>query len=634
MFSSTSGASDIRTPAKVLRDLPVLWKILVPFMALMLVLGWVGTFFIVRNLSSRAEVALDQDLGRRMLDVRASLQARELYLLESANLAANLQGMGAAARRDDRPAIAGLMRSVLALKTDVGFVGVVSSTGRALVGFERDAGGAPSASAPERWTQVASLAPRSDTEASAKLSQIDGKPLIVIAAPICSGTDRCERAGVVVVGIGVDVLARDAMTGSNNGVLLGGIALFDERGARLAGQGDATPAHLRVGAGTTLERRTEAIGGGEVVTLVAPFEIQDREIGFAAVTLPKDPAYASVRGTGNRLALILLSAMLGVVALGALLSRFILAQVRPLVLTNRALEQGVLSARTPVLGDDELGELARGINRMAESLQESHESLQQSHETLESKVNERTLEIERLLHERSDFFASLSHELRTPLAVILVKTDLLLESAAGATSGKVRDLSTTIRYSADQVLSVINEILDLAKAEGGHLDVVIEDVALDGILDELGGTIDSLARAAGLTASVELPSGVAHIRADRAHLRKIILNLVDNAAKYTPAGGHIAVTVATRADTVEISVADTGVGIPTGARERVFDPFYRVEGTRSQRGQASTGLGLALAKRLVDAQDGSIRFTSRPGRGSTFTVTLPRAAKIPATVTA
>lgn len=617
----------MRTPAKVLRDLPVLWKILVPFMVLMLVLGWVGTFFIVRNLSSRAEAALDQDLGRRMLDIRGSLQARELYLLESANLTANLQGMGAAVGRGDRPAIATLMRSVLALKTDIGFIGVVASTGDPLVGVVRDPGGVPRPASPERWTQAASLRPRSDSAASADIAQIDGEPLIVIAAPVCSGTDRCDRAGVVFVGIGADVLARDALAGSSNGATQGGIALFDKRGARLASRGEGTPAHVRVAAGKTLERRTEASGGGDIVTLVAPFQMQQRVVGFAGVTLPKDPAFAAVRGTGFRLALILLAAMLGVVALGALLSRFILAQVRPLVLTNRALEQGVLTARTPVLGNDELGELARGINRMAESLQESHE-------TLELKVDDRTREIERLLHERSDFFAALSHELRTPLAVILMKADLLHESATGASGAKARDFSTSIRYSADQVLSVINEILELAKVEAGHLDVVVEDVAVDRIFDELQETIDDLARTAGLSASVELPDNLAPVRADRAHLHKIILNLVDNAAKYTPPGGHVTIRATTRANTVEISVTDTGVGIPANARARVFDPFYRVEGTRSQHGQASTGLGLALAKRLLDAQGGTIRVTSRPGRGSTFTVTLQRSAQIPAGVTA
>jgi two-component system phosphate regulon sensor histidine kinase PhoR len=324
--------------------------------------------------------------------------------------------------------------------------------------------------------------------------------------------------------------------------------------------------------------------------------------------------------------LILLAAMLGVVALGALLSRFILAQVRPLLMTNRALEQGVLSARTPVLGDDELGELARGINRMADSLQESHEML-------ESKVEERTRESHRLLQERSDFFAALSHELRTPLAVILAKSELLLAPVIGVTDGRVRDFSSTIHRSADQVLAVVNEILDLAKAESGHLEVALEDVSVAEEFDELHATIDGVVTAAGLTLSVDIPADLPPLRADRAHLRKMMLNLMDNAAKYTAAGGRVTIKAAARGSLIDVSVVDTGVGIPPKARDHVFDPFYRVPSTRTQRGQAATGLGLALTKRLAEAQGGSIGFTSRPGRGSTFTVSLPRAERIDASST-
>jgi signal transduction histidine kinase len=296
------------------------------------------------------------------------------------------------------------------------------------------------------------------------------------------------------------------------------------------------------------------------------------------------------------------------------------------VATNRALEQGVLTARTPVLGDDELGELARGINRMAESLQDSHE-------TLEARVEERTREIHRLLQQRSDFFASLSHELRTPLAVILAKSELILAPMIGSTDGRVRDFTATIHHSADQVLSVVNEILDLAKAESGHLELAIEDVSLTEELDELHGTFEGLVSPAGLTVTVDVPDDLPLLRADRAHLRKMLLNLVDNAAKYTAAGGRVKIRAVARADRVEVSVADTGVGVPSQDRLHVFDPFYRVPGTRTQRGQAATGLGLALTKRLAEAQGGTIGFTSRPGRGSTFTISLPRAEGLTAVIT-
>lgn len=611
----------MRTPAKALRDLPVLWKILVPFMALMVLLGWAGTFIIVRNLSSRAGTALDQDLSRQMLDVRASVQARELYLLEAANLTANLRGMAEAVRRRDATSATRLMRSVLALKRDLRLLAVIDASGSPLVGFVGEGDQPLKAAAPEAWKDALTVRPRSDEAAGAGIASIGETPMVLIATPICSGTDRCDLAGVVLAGIDTGRLSLESfMNTASKDTDGGGIALYDPNGTVVASAGRDIPPRLNPATvtATKVRRITRSSAAGEVVTLAAPLQMQGTRIGFASVSLPKGPALAAVRGTGYRLASILLAAMFGVVVLGALLSRFILAQVRPLVLTNRALEQGVLSARTPVLGDDELGELARGINRMAESLQDSHE-------TLESRVEERTREIHRLLQERSDFFAALSHELRTPLAVILAKSEMLLAPVIGSTDGRVRDFTATIHRSADQVLSVVNEILDLAKAEAGHLEVALEDVSLTEELDNLQGTIDGLVTAAGLTLSVEVPLDLPSLRADRAHLRKMLLNLMDNASKYTPAGGRVTIKAVARGDAVDVSVADTGAGIPPRAREHIFDPFYRVPGTRTQRGQAATGLGLALTKRLAEAQGGTIGFTSRHGRGSTFTISLSRA---------
>jgi signal transduction histidine kinase len=110
-------------------------------------------------------------------------------------------------------------------------------------------------------------------------------------------------------------------------------------------------------------------------------------------------------------------------------------------------------------------------------------------------------------------------------------------------------------------------------------------------------------------------------------LRQILLNLIDNAVKYTPSGGSVSLGATRRNGSVTVSVTDTGVGIPNDVGERIFDPFFRVPGTKVQRGQASSGLGLALAKRLVEAHGGDIWFESAPDRGTTFNVTLPVAKR-------
>ncbi|HEX9696737.1 MAG TPA: HAMP domain-containing sensor histidine kinase [Actinomycetota bacterium] len=599
----------MRTPAKVLRNLPLLWKILVPFMALMLLLGWAGTFIIVRNLTARAETAIDQDLGRRSLDVRAQLQSHELSLVESVNLLANLQGMSDAVVRSDGAAIARFTRSVLALKTGVAFASISDMNGRALGGFSRVDPTNVQALDPRLWSKLFPAAIAAG-ERRASLVELNETTMLALEIAICAGAQGCEPVGVARVAVDVgDLLGGPGAVHGD-----AGIALYDGQGRLLVARGRAMPARIEPSSGPRIRRSS----GGETMLMRSPFEVQGIRVGTVAVAIPKASASAAVRGTGYRLAMILLAAMVGVAALGGLLSRFILAQVRPLVDTNRALEEGDLAARAAVLGTDELGQVAHGLNRMAERLQASHE-------TLEAKVQERTFEVERLLRERTEFFATLSHELRTPLAIIIAKADLLLEPLHGSREPRTRVSSATIRQSAGQVLSIVNEILDVAKAEAGHLPVVLEDVRLDGVVSDMQATIDGIMGTAELALSIELPETLPAVRADRAHLHKVLINLLDNAAKYTPAGGRVTVRGVMRNGSVDLSVTDTGVGIPAKEKDHIFEPFFRVDGTPARPGTASTGLGLALAKRLIEAQGGTIQVASRPGRGSRFTVSLPRA---------
>jgi signal transduction histidine kinase len=337
-----------------------------------------------------------------------------------------------------------------------------------------------------------------------------------------------------------------------------------------------------------------------------------------ALSVPTAQAFATARGAGLRLALILFGAMAGVVAIGAALSRRILAQVRPLVETNRALGRGELEVRAPVLSSDELGELARGVNQMAEQLQASYE-------TLELRVAQRTEEVQRLLKERTEFFAALSHELRTPLAIIRGQAKMMLDPTYPKGVKWVTQTGAVIDDSAAQLLSTVNDVLELARAESGRFELDVETIDLPDVVRGARPTIEGLTRANGLEIAVDVPDNLPPVRADRTRLREVIVNLVDNAAKYTPEGGAVDVSASARNGSVVVSVSDTGVGIPPEAGELIFEPFFRVPGTKAQRGQASSGLGLALAKRIVEAQGGKITFESRPEAGTTFTFTLPLA---------
>lgn len=601
------------------RSLPLFWKLLIPFLALIVFVGAFGAFVIVRDLSSRARVNVHEDLLQASLSARATLKDRELYLLESANFAANLDGMAKRVRAHDSPSVTELLESVVALKSDLNLLVVTDRKGAGLIEFTRDHSDGPvQRGAATRWAGtpfISRALEGTDANKTAGFLRLGNRTLLAIATPICADPSDCRVAGVAIVGIATDLLVEEAAGQSDRGTEPH-VTIYDARGQALAGSGkqlNTTPIRVE---GDDLIRRTEEIGSREFFTLYAPLELQGRQRGMVAVSLSPDTELAAVRGAGIRIAMFLLIAMAGIVGIGALLSRFILAQLRPLLATNRALGKGELSARAPVVSDDELGELARGVNEMAEQLQASYE-------TLEMRVDERTEEVQRLLKERTEFFASLSHELRTPLAIILGQAKMMRDSSFPKHNGWAKQSGQTIEDSAQQLLSLVNDILDLARAEAGSIDVNPEDVNLSELVDDMRQTIVGLVRGKGLAVTFDVTPDLPKVWADQIRLRQIILNVVDNAVKYTPVNGKVDLKAVTNSDLVEVSVSDTGVGIPPEAGDLIFEPFFRVKGTRSQRGEASTGLGLALTKRLVEAQGGSISYESEPGVGTTVRFTIP-----------
>lgn len=605
--------------------LPLFWKLLLPFLGLMVLLGTAGTFLVTRDQGQRAQTRLDQDLSRRLVEARSALNSRELYLLESANFAANIQGMDAAVRRHDTAVITRLVESVVALKGDLGLITVTDRAGNPLVAFRRSVLrrplspdlSAPELQAPELEPLVRQVLSNESGGKIAAFLSSNASTMLAIASPVCSAAPSCDAAGVTVVGIDLNLVAQTAVVrvGSSDAA---GVTVYDVTGRRLASAGQSPSEAPPTRALTELVRVSGTIAGEEVATIFAPLTIQGEHRGSIAVTLPARATFDSVRGAAYRLAFIVLLAMVGVVGLGALLSKYILSQVGPLLTTSRALGRGDLSARAAVVAHDELGELAVGLNQMADELQASHE-------TLESRVEQRTAEVQRLMLERSNFFAMLSHELRTPLAIIMNQADLLEDGVTAADPAATGDAAEAIRRSGAQLLTLVNDILEVARAEAGRLELAVELVDPRAVLTELRGTLNGLAAARDISLAVRTPRSLPEIVADPRRLREIVLNLVDNAVKYTPAGGSVAVTAAAVGSTVEISVTDTGVGIPADVGERIFEPFYRVKGTRTQHGEPSSGLGLALSQRLAEAMGGTLRFESGSG-GSTFTVSLPGTA--------
>ncbi len=218
---------------------------------------------------------------------------------------------------------------------------------------------------------------------------------------------------------------------------------------------------------------------------------------------------------------------------------------------------------------------------------------------------------------KTAFFSNVSHEFRTPLTLILGPVEDALGRPEKALAG---DSLASVHRSALRLLRLVNSLLDFSRIEAGRLQSSFEPTDLPVLTAGLAGSFQSLVESAGMKLVVDCPPLLEPVYVDRSHWEKIVLNLVSNAFKFT-FEGEIAIRLRERDGRVELSVRDTGTGIPANALSKVFDRFHRIEGARS-RSFEGTGIGLALVSELVKAHGGTVRAESIVGRGSTFVVSI------------
>ncbi len=229
---------------------------------------------------------------------------------------------------------------------------------------------------------------------------------------------------------------------------------------------------------------------------------------------------------------------------------------------------------------------------------------------------------------KTDFLASMSHELRTPLSAILGFADLLLGSSKETLSTRARESLERIKWNGDHLLSLINDVLDLAKVESGRVDVRRAPVNIAQLARACVAEVDSLRAGKDVTLHADVPEHSIEVLTDAQRVRQVLLNLLSNALKFTDQG---AVTLSVRAtpSDVILQVTDTGIGIASHALGELFQDFHQLHAGDGRR-FAGTGVGLALSRRLARALGGDIEVTSREHQGSAFTLTLPRT--VPAAV--
>ena len=253
-----------------------------------------------------------------------------------------------------------------------------------------------------------------------------------------------------------------------------------------------------------------------------------------------------------------------------------------------------------------------------EAVQEDYRDLQEKNRQLEDSFA-RLKELDRL---KSNFLATMSHELRTPLTSVIGYSEMMLEGLGGPLSVEQREYLGIIMEKGENLLQLITSILDISKIEAGRIRLIVADVNPSQLMRDAVATVLPLARKKGLRVSCE-PSDLPRLHCDREKLRQCLVNLCQNAVKFTPAGGTITVSAAPEpGGQLTFRVQDNGIGIPPEHRERVFDVFYQVDGS-STREYGGAGLGLAIVRSFIEAHGGRVGVGERAGGGSVFTLSLP-----------
>ncbi|MGQ9810422.1 MAG: two-component system histidine kinase PnpS [bacterium] len=232
-------------------------------------------------------------------------------------------------------------------------------------------------------------------------------------------------------------------------------------------------------------------------------------------------------------------------------------------------------------------------------------------------------ELHRLERLRQDFVANVSHELRTPISSIKGYAETLMEGAIDDKDA-AKDFINIIYQDSNRLANLIDDLLDLSKIESGKMKMTFTPLDIRPIIERCLGVLEKSIKDKKLSVSVHIPSGIHKVMADDKRIAQVLLNLLDNAVKYTGKGGSIKIEASEGNGFVQVDITDTGIGIPEKDLPRIFERFYRVDKARS-RDLGGTGLGLSIVKHLVLAHGGQVWVKSEQGIGSTFSFTIPQA---------
>ena len=322
---------------------------------------------------------------------------------------------------------------------------------------------------------------------------------------------------------------------------------------------------------------------------------ENRVTAVLQLSVPMLPLHKTIQQTWLNLLVVGGSILLATALASVVVARQVTGPLRDLTVVTENMATGHLDQPIPVEGPDEIQRLAQSFRHMADRVRE-------------------------MLARQQAFVADAAHELRSPLTSLRLRIEMLQRHHQHNPSLTARYLQQMER-EIEHLRRMVNHLLFLSQMDRGEKGKRVP-LDLAPLLYELTDEMGLLVRANDLDLSVEVPSHLPAVLANPDAMRMVIRNLLDNAIKYTPAGGQITLHATTHKGLVQISVSDTGPGIPAEHLLRIFDRFYRVDKGRA-RNQGGAGLGLALVRSIVEAHGGTIMVESVPGQGSTFTVSLP-----------
>jgi two-component system sensor histidine kinase BarA len=315
-----------------------------------------------------------------------------------------------------------------------------------------------------------------------------------------------------------------------------------------------------------------------------------------------------------------------IVAFYIITQRVILSPIRQLRAIANNVSEGNLDIRSAIATGDEYEKLAEAFNHMLDGLQAAQERLRQANKQLDAKIaelSERNIELFKANKIKSEFLANISHEFRTPLNAILGFAEILREKPELLKKDKGRRYAENIIEGGKNLLNMINDLLNLAKAEAGKIELHIEKTSIPQLCRAAVGSFAALTKRKKIKVKLTVDESIPIVSTDAGKVQQILYNFLSNAVKFTPENGRIEMRANKQGEQmVRIAVTDTGCGIAKTDKEKIFEKFRQVDGSLT-RETAGTGLGLAISKELAAMLAGGIGIESEVGKGSTFWLDIP-----------